>query len=370
MIYLDNAATTFPKPPLVLSAMTELLSQYGGNPGRGGHRLSRLCGEKIYECRENMARLINADDPERIIFTKNATEAINIAIKGSVKPGDEIIISSMEHNSVLRSAIDMEKKGIRVKVVRADYHGYVSPEAVFSAVTPATKLICVIHASNVVGTVNPISEICLKARERGILTLIDCAQTGGILPIDVSCMDMAAFAGHKGLYGPFGTGILYLRSGLLPDTLTEGGTGSMSESALMPELLPDRYEAGTLNACGIAGLNEGIKFVISEGVFEKERALTSHLTEQLSSIRGLHVLGKPHAGAVGMVFTSHDCVEIASRLDAEFDIASRAGLHCSPMAHRTLGTVTKGMLRLSAGYFNTKEDIDTAASAINKLLNS
>ena len=214
MIYFDNAATTYPKPPEVIEAVCTLLREYGGNPGRGGHRLSRLCGEKVFECRESFAQLIKAENPEHVIFTKNATEAINIAIKGTLSAGDEIIISSMEHNSVLRSAVSMEKEGVTVKIARAGCDGLVTFDCILPLITEKTKLICVTHASNVVGTINPIEDICIKARLKGILTLIDCAQTGGILPIDAKLFDMAAFAGHKGLYGPFGTGILYIRDNL------------------------------------------------------------------------------------------------------------------------------------------------------------
>lgn len=368
MIYLDNAATTFPKPEGVIRAVTELMRDYGGNPGRGGHFYSRKSGDIIYECRENLAKLIGASSPERIIFTKNTTEAINLAIKGTVKKGDEIILSSMEHNSVLRSAIDMEKLGVSVKIARSDSFGYVSPESFAPLITPATRLICIIHASNVVGTVNPVKEICALARSKGVLTLIDAAQSGGIIDVDASWCDMIAFAGHKGLYGPFGTGALYIRDNLTLDTLIEGGTGSMSESALMPDILPDRYEAGTLNACGIAGLNEGIKFVMREGVFEKEAQLASFLREELGAVRGARLLGREGTAVAGILLPHHDCVDIAARLDGEYSIATRAGLHCAPMAHRSLGTVSKGLLRLSAGYFNTREDISAAASAIEKLL--
>ena len=368
MIYFDNAATTFPKPPEVIDAVCTLMREYGGNPGRGGHRLSRLCGEKIFECRENFARLIGAENPERIIFTKNTTEALNLAIKGTLSPGDEIIISSMEHNSVLRSAVSMEKKGVTVKIARASSKGVVTFDSIEPLITNKTKLICVIHASNVVGTVNPVEDICVKARQKGVLTLIDCAQTGGILPIDASYFDMAAFAGHKGLYGPFGTGILYIREPLMPLPLIEGGTGSLSESALMPEILPDRYEAGTLNASAISGLNEGIKFVMREGVYEKEKELVKLLTEKLSSIKGVRILGEPGVGVVGVVLSGLDCVDAAQRLDAEFSVAVRAGLHCAPMAHRTLGTISHGMLRFSPGFFNTAEDIDFVCSAVEKIL--
>ncbi len=368
MIYLDNAATTFPKPDCVINAVTDFMRSSGGNPGRGGHTLSRQSSDKIFECREELSALIGADNPQQIIFTKNATEAINLAIKGCVKKGDEIIISSMEHNSVLRSSIDMEKEGITVKIARADADGYLSEESVLPLITERTRLLCVIHASNVVGTVNPIEKIFAVARSRGVLTLLDAAQTAGILDVNCSYADMIAFAGHKGLYGPFGTGALYIRNGVRLDTLIEGGTGSLSESALMPDLLPDRFEAGTLNACGIAGLCEGIKFIKAEGVMEKERQLTEFMIEQLSAIKGARLMGKPGVGVCGLLLKGHDCVDIASRLDSEYSIAVRAGLHCSPMAHRTLGTISKGLLRLSAGFFNTKEDITAAAAAIEKLL--
>ena len=370
MIYLDNAATTFPKPDCVTQAMCELLISYGGNPGRGGHYFSRQSAEKIFECRELLSKLISSDNPEHIIFTKNTTEAINLAIKGTVKNGDEIILSSMEHNSVLRSSIDLEKEGVTVKIARADSNGYVSKSSVLSLITEKTRLVCIIHASNVVGTVNPIKEICEAVRKKGVITLVDAAQTAGIIDIDCSWADMIAFAGHKGLYGPFGTGALYVSPSLKLDTLIEGGTGSMSESALMPDILPDRYEAGTLNACGIAGLCEGIRFVMTEGVREKEHENAKFLIEQLSSVKDVRVVGNPGVGVVGCVLKNHDCVDIASRLDSEYSIAVRAGLHCAPMAHRTLGTVTKGMLRFSSGYFNKKEEITFAAASLEKLLRS
>lgn len=368
MIYLDNAATTFPKPDCVIDAVTDCMINRGGNPGRGGHKLSEASAEKILECREELASLIGVDTPQQFIFTKNTTEALNLAIKGTVKSGDEIIVSSMEHNSVLRSSIALEKKGVTVKILKADSQGYINPDDVLPLITSKTKLICIIHASNVVGTVNPVREICTIARRHGVLTLMDAAQSGGVLSIDSSCADMIAFAGHKGLYGPFGTGVLYLREGLTLDTLIEGGTGSMSESALMPDILPDRFEAGTLNACGIAGLCEGIKFVKREGVMEKERELSKILVEKISAIKGVKVLGKPEIGVLGVSVKSHDCVDVAARLDSEYSIATRAGLHCSPMAHRTLGTITSGLLRFSVGYFNTEKEISDAAFALEKII--
>ena len=368
MIYLDNAATTYPKPDCVIDAVTDFMKNRGGNPGRGGHKLSEASAEKILECREELASLIGVDNPQQFIFTKNASEALNLAIKGSVKRGDEIIISSMEHNSVLRSSISLEKEGVTVKIAKADSKGYIKPEDIATLITPKTKLICVIHVSNVVGTVNPVRKICELARKHGVLCLVDAAQSGGILKIDQECGDMIAFAGHKGLYGPFGTGVLYIRPGITLDTLIEGGTGSMSESALMPEVLPDRFEAGTLNASGIAGLCEGVKFVKREGVIEKEKELSEVLIDKISEIKGVKILGDPGVGVLGILVKEHDCVDVAARLDSEYSIATRAGLHCSPMAHRTLGTVTKGLLRLSIGYFNTKQDILDAAFALEKIV--
>lgn len=368
MIYLDNAATTFPKPPCVIEAVTDFMQNYGGNPGRGGHRLSEASAEKILECREELAALIGAPSPEQIIFTKNTTEALNLAIKGVCSAGDEVIISSMEHNSVLRSCIDLEKEGVTVKILRADNSGYIHPEDVYPLITQRTRLICTLHVSNVVGTVNPVREICRIARSKGVLMLVDAAQSGGILDIDTDCADMIAFAGHKGLYGPFGTGALYIREGITLDTLIEGGTGSLSESALMPDILPDRFEAGTLNACGIAGLCEGIKFIRREGVYDKEKELAEFLLTQMSAVRGVRVIGKSGVAVVGLSLKGHDCVDISTRLDREYQIATRAGLHCSPMAHRTLGTISSGLLRFSAGYFNTKEDISTAADSLQKIL--
>lgn len=367
MIYLDNAATTFPKPESVINASVELMKNFGGNPGRGGHLLSRKCGEKVYECRELLSKLIGAKNPEEIIFTKNATEAINLAIKGTVKKGDEIIISSMEHNSTLRSAISTEKNGVKVKIAKCDSSGILKPEDIIPLITEKTKLVCIIHASNVIGTVNPIESICREIRSRGVLTLIDAAQTAGIVDVNAGYSDMIAFAGHKGLYGLFGTGALYIRQGLKLDTLIEGGTGSFSESALMPDISPDRYEAGTLNACGIAGLCEGIRFVMQEGCGEKELELGNFLKEQISAVKGVRLIGNSGTGVIGLRCIHKDCVDIATQLDSEYNIASRAGLHCAPMAHRTLGTVSQGLLRLSVGFFNTKEEITQTASILNKI---
>ena len=368
MIYLDNAATTFPKPPSVPAAVKEFMENAGGNPGRGGHELSRRAGDVVFNCREALAQLFNIDNPERIIFTKNATEAINTAINGLVGEGDEILISAMEHNSVLRPAVAREQLGARLKIIPADSQGRITPEAVEEMLTHRTKLVCVIHASNVTGTVNDIAAINDLVHSHGALTLFDAAQTAGLLPIDASDFDLLAFAGHKGLYGPMGTGGLYVREGLSPRPLTFGGTGSVSESALMPNIFPDRLEAGTVNAAGIAGLLEGVRFVEEEAPGEHELLMAKKLAEKIGGISSAEVMGDNGVNVVGIRLKTMDCVDAAARLDSEHGIASRGGLHCAPLAHRSMGTIGCGMLRLSTGAFTTEEEIDAAASALEEIL--
>lgn len=368
MIYLDNAATTYPKPPAVSRAVAEFIENSGGNPGRGGHELSRRAGDTVYACREALAQLFNIDNPERIAFTKNATEALNTGIFGTLREGDEILISGMEHNSVLRPAVALERSGVRLKIVPADKDGRITVQAVEGAMSPRTRLVCVIHASNVTGTVNDIAAINEAVHSRGALTLFDAAQTAGLLPIDASDFDMLAFAGHKGLYGPMGTGGLYVREGLSLRPLTYGGTGSVSESALMPDILPDRLEAGTVNAAGIAGLLEGVKFVTDEAPGEREHQTAKTLAEKLSCLKGVEILGDNGVNVVGVRLKKIDCVDAASRLDSEFGIAVRGGLHCAPLAHRSLGTIGGGLLRFSTGAFTTDEETDAAAKAMEKIV--
>lgn len=369
MIYLDNAATTYPKPESVIKAVSEYMRNCGASPGRGGYSSAMQASSVVYECRENLASLFHLPDPERIIFTKNSTEAINTAIFGLVEKGDEIIISSMEHNAVLRPAHECTRRGAKLIVAHADYTGRVSPESIEKLITPKTKLICLIHSSNVCGTVNDIYSVAAIARRKGILTLFDCAQSAGVIDIDAKNFDMLAFSGHKGLLGPFGTGGLYVRDGISFSPLLFGGTGSLSESALMPSFLPDRFEAGTLNACGIAGLNEGVKFIMHEGVFDKEKEITEYLYDNLKNISGLTIPGlRERTSAVSVIIKGVDCIEAAEMLDLEYGIAVRSGLHCAPMAHRTLGTITSGTLRISPGFFTKHEDIDILSSALLKIV--
>lgn len=368
MIYLDNAATSFPKPECVLDAVYNYMSQCGASIGRGGYPSSIRSAEILSECQDAIGELFSIPTPERIVFTKNATEAINTAIFGLVKPNDEIIISSMEHNSVLRCAHECTNRGARLKMARADSKGRVSPESIEKLITDKTKLICIIHASNVTGTVNDIYTIQAIAKRHNVYALFDCSQSAGIIPIDASSLDMIAFAGHKGLLGPMGTGALYIREGIEISPLLYGGTGSYSEGVRMPEIFPDRFHAGTLNASGIAGLWEGVKFVSREGVSQKEKEISDYLYSALCSIPNIIIPGeKERLGVISVVFPKSDPVTLSQKLSSDYSIASRAGLHCAPMAHRTIGTISTGTLRFSPGYFTEKSDIDTLASALEEI---
>jgi len=374
---MDNAATSWPKPKAVYQEMINCMKYYGANPGRSGHRMSIMASEKIYECRENIARLFNIPNPLCVSFTGNTTEAINMGIKGCLKKGDHVIITGMEHNSVLRPIKKMEMTGdISCTIVDADQEGFVSVKDTVKSIQNNTKLIVVTHASNVCGTVNPVHEIGKIARERNILFMVDAAQTAGILPIDVQSMniDILAFPGHKGLLGPQGTGGLYVREGLVLDTIKEGGTGSNSEEPYQPDFVPDRYESGTLNTPGIAGLNEGVKYILKNGqeeIRQYEKELTLYLLEGLYSIKKVKLYGtsdiEKRVGVISLNIDGKDSVEVCNILDEQYQIASRGGLHCSYLAHKTLQTLETGTLRLSIGCFNTKKEIDKVLHAINHM---
>lgn len=376
MIYLDNAATSWPKPPAVLRAMCAAMEEAGGNPGRSGHRLAMRAAEILCECRENLARLLGAPDPLRICFTSNATESLNLALKGVLKAGDHVMFSSMEHNSVWRPLRRLEQRGVRLSMARAGAEGVVSPDSVAREIGPDTRLIVLTHASNVNGALNPVAEVGRLARERGILFLVDAAQTAGSVPIDVEAMhiDLLAFSGHKGLLGPQGTGGLYVRAPITLEPLKEGGTGSDSESAHQPEYAPDRYESGTLNTPGIAGLNEGVKYVLDRGVDairRLDRDLTAYAMARLAEIPNLRLYGPRDAnqktGVISFNIGGLDPEVAAGRLDGEFAIASRAGLHCAYLAHQSQGTHRCGAVRLSLGAFSSQQDIDAASDAIRIL---
>lgn len=377
MIYLDNSATSFPKPREVREKMNECMKRYCGNPGRSGHRISMKISDEVYGCREKIARMFNVSDSAKVIFTSNTTSALNLAVKGTVRRGGHIILTSMEHNSVVRPVYKLsETRGVDYSIANANIYGYVDPMTVKSLIRPDTELIAVIHASNVCGTVNPIREIGAVAKECNIPFLVDAAQSGGLLPIDIKKdnISMLALAGHKALYGPMGTGVLCLGEGASPDTLLEGGTGSNSRDPVQPDELPDKYESGTLNAVGICGLSKGIDFINRIGmetIFNHDMMLTKILLEDLSVIKGVKIHGyvtcTDRLGVVSVTIDGLDCVEVASMLDEEYGIAVRAGYHCAYLAHSTLNTRNTGTVRLSVGAFNEVSDIKSAAKAISEI---
>jgi cysteine desulfurase family protein len=377
LIYFDNAATSRPKPDETYRAMDRFNRLIGGSPGRSGHRLSIEAGRIVLDAREGLARLFGVNDPFRIIFAKNATEALNLATAGLLKPGDHVITSGMEHNSVMRPLRDLVAEEVEVTVVGCSAEGELDWCAVEAAIKLNTRAIYLTHASNVTGTIMPVREVGKIARNRGIIFCVDAAQTAGMLPIDVSEMqvDLLAFTGHKSLYGPQGTGGLYIRAGLEESIrpLLAGGTGSQSEYEHQPDFMPDKFESGTLNTVGIAWLGAGVAFVQAHGgeIRATESRITKLFLDGLKSIHGVNLYGPGDPDRqIPVVSFNIDGVspsEAALALDERFGIMSRPGLHCAPAAHRTIGTFPGGTVRFSFGYFNTESEIDHALEAITCL---
>ena len=382
MIYLDNAATSWPKPCEVLKAMTEVLELAGGNPGRSGHSLSIEAARVMYDTRESIASFFNGSDPLRVIFTSNATHAINIVIRGLLKPGDNVVTSSMEHNAVMRPLRDLEKKGLELRIVPCKPDGCLNVEDVSRAVNSNTRLIVINHASNVAGTILPIAEIAPIAHSVGTLLLVDAAQTAGAVPIDMQAMqiDLLAFTGHKSLMGPPGIGGLIIGDNVDAskiEPLMRGGTGSQSELEEQPEHLPDKFESGTPNIVGIAGLHAGIHWVTGRGVKEirsYEKELIWALITGLKNIPGIKIYGtldpERSTAIVSFSIAGRRVSELGLRLDEEFCIMSRVGLHCAPAAHKTIGSFSEGTVRLAPGVFTTMDDIKKAIRAIERLAHS
>jgi len=375
--YLDNAATSWPKPEAVYQAVDRFMREVGATPGRGGHWREEEAARIADEARAALAQLFNAPDPAGIAFTMNATQAINMALKGVLRPGDHVITSSIEHNAMWRPLKALERRGVAVTAVPCAADGTLDPADVAAAIRPNTRLIALLHASNVLGTLLPVAAIGRIAHDHGLLFLVDAAQTAGAHPIDVQAMhiDLLAFPGHKGLYGPHGTGGLVVRPGVQLETWIEGGSGTESAPETMPEALPLRLEAGTQNAAGIAGLLAGARFVLAQGVErirEHELALTGQLIEALGDVPGLTVLGPAglarRTAVVSVTVEGYIPDQLAAVLDQVFDIATRAGLHCAPQAHRTAGTLEAGALRFSPGYFNTPEEVAEAAAALQSIV--
>jgi len=376
MIYLDNAATTFPKPAAVGEAMTGFLVHDAANPGRGGHAMAVRAAQLVWQTRLAIATLIRAADPDRIAFMLNCTDALNTALKGVLRAGDHVVTSSMEHNSVIRPLAALERAGITHSRVRCDGQGRLDPDEVTRAIEPRTRLVALCHASNVTGTLQPVAAIGRMVRERGLLLLVDAAQTLGVVPVDVEadCIDLLAFPGHKSLYGPTGTGGLYAGGRVQVQAIRQGGTGSESEREEQPERMPDRLESGTLNTVGLAGLGAGARFVLEQGVERiaaHERALAARLAQGLAAIEGVQMQGPQdfaeRLGTVSFTLSGWEPTDLAAVLDQSFGIAARAGLHCAPVAHRTLGTFPSGSIRMSPGWFNTVDEIDRALEAVREI---
>jgi cysteine desulfurase family protein len=382
VIYFDNSATSWPKPPAVKEALIKFLDQVGANPGRSGHLLSIEAARIIYETREALAACFNAKDPLRIIFTLNATESINLALKGLLRPGDHVITSSMEHNSVMRPLRDLERTGIELSVAPCSGEGFLDPKEIERRIQPNTKMVVLNQASNVTGTLLPIREVGFMTRKHHLLFLVDSAQSAGAYPIDLERdgIDLLAFTGHKSLYGPQGTGGLVIGERVPEKKMTplkQGGTGSRSEFEEQPEFLPDRFESGTPNGLGIAGLLAGVQFVLKQGV-DKIRSHEMELMEEL--IRGLR--GIPRVRLYGPENKEHRIATVsfnitglspsdgAFRLEKEFGILCRPGLHCAPAAHRTIGTFSEGTIRFSLGTFNTEREITAAIQAVSRIVTS
>ncbi len=383
MIYLDNAATSFPKPPQVYRAMDEFFRHRAANPGRAGYRLSTEAEREVEGTRKILADLFGASEPERMIFTLNATDAINMALKGLLREGDHVVTSDLEHNSVTRPLRGLEKRGaISVTRVNASQEGILDPQAVKQAVGPQTRLIVITHASNVLGTIQPIKEIGRLAREKGLVFMVDAAQSAGVWPISVEddLIDLLAFTGHKGLFGPPGTGGLYVgkRAEILP--WREGGTGTDSESPIHPEEMPFRLEGGTPNFLGITGLKTGAEFISKTGMDNIRHHGRQLLMAILNGIKGddrfiLYGPSEPsdtkdRLPIVSLNIKGLEPSVAGGILDETYGIAARSGLHCAPLTHQCIGSFPQGTLRISPGYFNTEDDISQLTSALKEIASS
>lgn len=376
-IYLDNAATSHPKPPAVYAAVLDAMQQIGASPGRGGYGAALQASRLLFETREALAAFFNCSDSSRIIFTHNATEALNLALRGLLQPGDHVVTTSMEHNSLVRPLVLMEKAGVELTVVAADREGLVDPEAIRRALRPTTRLVALAHVSNVTGGIQPVAEIAAVAREAGALVLLDAAQSAGCLPIDMQALgvDLLAAPGHKGLLGPQGTGLLAVAPHVRLHPLLAGGTGSSSDQDHQPEGFPEGFEAGTHNLPGIAGLKAGIAFLNATGVpvvAEREHTYGSYLREQLAALPGCRLYG-PHdpekwVGLLSMTVDGWDASALAFELDRVYGIAVRAGLHCAPRAHRSIGSYPGGTLRISPGWFTTTEELEDCCTALATII--
>jgi cysteine desulfurase family protein len=375
MIYLDNAATSFPKPSAVYEEVLNCMRNYAANPGRGSYEMSVKAALKIMETREEICQLFNITSPFNLIFTGNSTEALNIGIKGVLEKGDHVISTVIEHNSVLRPLHSLIKSGVEVTLVNVDKAGYLNIKDIKEEIKKNTKMIIINHASNVLGSVQDIKNIGNFSKINGIIFMVDASQSAGVIPIDVERdhIDLLAFSGHKGLLGPQGTGCLFIRKGIKLKNFNEGGTGSNSHFMVQPDFLPDQFESGTLNTPGIAGLCEGIKFIKRVGVdnIQKcEKELISYLLEELKKLSYVKIYGshsvKQRSPVLSFNMEGIDASIIGEQLNEE-GIAVRTGYHCAPLIHDVIGTEYAGTVRVSPGYFNTFEDIEKLLVAILRI---
>lgn len=379
-VYFDHAATSFPKPPEVVSAMVAYMERVGSNVGRGGYASAYEAAGTVLAARERLCALLGGPDPRNVIFTLNVTEALNMILKGFLRPGDHVLVSAVEHNAVMRPLVQLSQTGVAFDRIPCDGEGVLCLDALDGLVHPSTRAVVLTHASNVAGTIQPVAQVGAFCRAHGLRFIVDCAQTAGMEPVDMGSMgiDALAFTGHKGLLGPQGTGGFLVTDAFEKelDPLISGGTGSFSHLETVPALLPDRFEAGTLNLPGIYGLHAALGFLEKTGIDvirARERALTARFLAAVAEDGRIRVAGPRTAegrtAVVSLDFPGRDNAEIAFRLDSEYGVMTRCGLHCAPNAHRTLGTYPQGTVRFSFGYGNTEEEIDYASDAIGRILN-
>jgi len=378
MVYLDNAATSWPKPETVYIAVYRFMKSSCANPGRSAHRMARVSSGIVMKTREALAGLFNIPNPLDIAFTANATHALNMAIQGVLRQGDHVVTTAMEHNSVLRPLEHLKRKGIidYSVVMPYDSCGNISPASIAAAIRPETRMIVLSSASNVTGTILPYDETGRIARERGLLFLVDAAQGAGVLDFDVQAMNISllAFPGHKGLMGPQGTGGLYVAPGVEIRPVLHGGTGSRSLETVHPGFMPDALEAGTLNSPGIAGLGAGLKWLMEVGlerIREKKKILLEAFFSAMDGAPAVRIYSERDAGKnsgiISLIIPGKDSSEIGDILDRKYGIAVRSGFHCAPLAHEALGTTKTGLVRISPGYFNTVGEMEYAAKAIREI---
>ena len=378
-IYLDNASTSFPKPPQVAQAMFDYVTGCGCNIGRGGYEGAYQAEETVLRTRQQLCRLFHGPDSRCVAFTKNITESLNVLLKGLLRPGDHVLVSAMEHNAVMRPLTQLTRRGVTFDRIPCRPDGTLMTERLPGLLRENTRAVVMLHASNVCGTLLPAAEVGTFCRENGLLFLLDTAQTAGAFPIDMEAMgaDALAFTGHKGLLGPQGIGGFVLREDLIGqvEPLLSGGTGSLSHTEETPDFLPDRFEAGTLNLPGILGLHAGLAWLKDTGidaVRAHEQKLTARFLEGLRAIPGIRVAGRGdlrgRTGVVSLQTPGRELSQVAWELDETYGIMTRVGLHCAPAAHKTLGTYPTGTIRFSFGWWNTEEEVDTALRALEEIL--